>query len=372
MTAETEDGFQFQTPATKKKPQRRLYISDLPKNSTDTQILEWIHQITPDASIERARPTAVLVSGTSLSIKTFQQRPLWNGRIPKVQWERKPKGKKNNNGWTQSSWSKPTVDEATHCISNVVQEEIQQSQETGGNMIDTALASTAAASLLISAMTADSGEHASSTEPSSFAVKPMSELLADFGQEDKDWQKKRVDDIPKQPSNRLATHGKAPIHVCFSSFSYDKGIPPSSPYNPPALDTRGFPSIPRHLNWQTGLSSEIKRILQNQGLRRFAQEDVLEKVWDTILDAQESGYGYAAPVKATVWIGSALGKHRSVAVCEWAALALRERLRSDAREILQPVSVETFHRELPKQNETSCTARERRRRNNEFADEDED
>jgi hypothetical protein len=51
----------------------------------------------------------------------------------------------------------------------------------------------------------------------------------------------------------------------------------------------------------------------------------------------------------TVYVGSELGRHRSVAVCEWAAMGVRQLLRTNAGNAMhQPVSVGTFHRDVEK------------------------
>ena len=106
----------------------------------------------------------------------------------------------------QKSWSQPTkaveftpipVDEASEHIQSVVSKEFQQAEDFGEDAINVALASTAAVSLLAS-MGAfqddqvqlgnndnyDDDNNASEPEEPDcgFQMKPMADLMADFGQ----------------------------------------------------------------------------------------------------------------------------------------------------------------------------------------------
>jgi hypothetical protein len=75
---------------------------------------------------------------------------------------------------------------------------------------------------------------------------------------------------------------------------------------------------------------------------------VAPQIFDALLEAQnKGGHGYASPLEMTIYVGSDLGRHRSVVVCEWAAIQLRKMLRQNTDNVvLQPVSVSTCHRDV--------------------------
>lgn len=110
------------------------------------------------------------------------------------------------------------------------------------------------------------------------------------------------------------------------------------------------------MQWQSGLSGAVKRVLQqeNKDIQKYARTTLADQVWDCLLEAQKEGYGYASPLEMTIYVGSESGKHRSVVLCEWAATAIRKRLRANEKGcILQSVSVETKHRDIERQKENS-------------------
>lgn len=297
------------------------------------------------------------------------------------------------------------VDQAARDIQSVVEEEFKQAEEVGNDPIDVALASTAAATLL-AAMNAFAGEDTRDgqteeesfqdteptnwelktvvnndddeffndeepvDEPDNFQMKPMEDLLAEFGKADPDWQSKKVDSPTADatsdenaPASQLAPKGKAPIHICLTSFGFSKGAPKrmdgwshQQPLLP--LDCRDYAAVPNYLAWQDGLSGAVKRAFQyprdngdgseKRFLRDFARKTVAQEVWTALLEAQnEGGYGYASPLEMTIYVGSDTGRHRSVVACEWAATQLRKLLRANAgHAVHQPVSVSTFHRDV--------------------------
>jgi len=258
-----------------------------------------------------------------------------------------------------------------------------------------------------------------------FQMKPMSELLADFGEQDLDWQKlviplpttvpndvedvvDRSNKIPNDPSSQnnntnnnsqLVPKGKAPIHICLTSFGYSRGGGPKRmdgwSHRQPLLpiDCRNFPTVPQYLAWQDGLSNNVKRTLQysqkqqskqtqqqqldkkgkaindydeededdeerpNESIYDFAKKTVANRIFDALIMAQnEGGHGYVSPLEMTIYIGSELGKHRSVVICEWAAIQLRKLVRENSNNILhQPISVGTFHRDLQDSRRSTST-----------------
>ena len=337
---------------------------------------------------------------------------------PHHQPKRKPHTKSRNT--FQTGWSKPKqpspspshmttttttssfvpipVEQATEQIGSVVSQELKQAHENEKDPINTALAATAAATFLASmnAFVDESAVHEETTnnlqaydgggggedkgdeskekekESSSFQIKDMSELLADFGQADPDWKKMQVTSANAVTAtandgdnvSRLAPHGKAPIHVRIVSFGYHYGAPPrpegwsqSQPLAP--IDVCDlFEPVPKYLEWRDGLSGIVKKEIQrvnrdNNNIQSYARSTVAQKIWDSLLEAQRNGYGYASPLEMTFWIGSQNGKHRSVVVCEWAATQLRKWLRTGGQQIHQPVSVGTFHRDIELQRNLS-------------------
>lgn len=305
------------------------------------------------------------------------------------------------------------VNQAAKDIQNVVEEEFKNAERNGEDPMNVAIASTAAASFL-AAMGAFQGDELAATafnyeadgepsastnwehkvldsgdneetlsEPTVFEMKPMSELMADFGQADPNWKKMQPTsndavandnsvDCDTTTTSQLAPKGKAPIHISLTSFGFSKGAPKRmdgwshrQPLLP--LDCREFPTVPNYLAWQDGLSSSVKRALQypqhshhrgkdrntedsseKQSLHDFARKSVAPQVFEALLNAQnQGGHGYISPLEMTIFVGSELGRHRSVVVCEWAAIQLRKMLRrNDNNAVHEPVSVGTIHRDV--------------------------
>jgi hypothetical protein len=291
--------------------------------------------------------------------------------------------------------------------------EMAQAEEKGEDPFNVALASTAAVTFLASMNAFSTEETAATTDvldeepidddddygvpeqdPGSFQLKDMSDLLADFGKADPEWMKLEIVQEPTTSStkppgwtnNQLARHGKAPIHILFSSFGYTHGAPPRpegwSPVQPLApIDCRHFSPIPYYLDWHHGLSAAGKRAMQQHStlkedddtttyLRTFARTTVAKQVFDCLLEAQnERGFGYASPLEMTIYVGSETGRHRSVVVAEWAATQVRKFLRANDNDcIQQPVSVGTYHRDI---NKKSLEKQKRKKKKEEDDDDDE-
>jgi hypothetical protein len=318
------------------------------------------------------------------------------------------------------------LDEEAERLGQVVAKEFEDAEENGEDLINLALASTAAMTLLASMdafgtspllppygeeeetknYVTDGDDNTDNnhneyceeeeTEMDSggdfmarCAAQPLSALLDDFGEADPNWMKVQhhhhvTDDdedeedekeceassllplqdeqqeYPEQQQqtqeSRLVPHGKAPIHVEFTSFGYLHGAPPElrngwSHMNPlvPA-DCTDFPTVPPYLEWQDGLSAPVKRILlqTSQYQIRHAATQLAYQVGTTALvEAIAEGHGYALPLTMTIFVGSQSGRHRSVLYCELAATALRKILRQNKENrITQPVSVGTRHSHL--------------------------
>lgn len=431
---------------------KRVYIGNLPRTFESRQALQesleqFIREKIPNINIESMQvntsgkgksPHALLECGpTQINqvIRVLNQQN-WQGQRLNVQREKRNNNpstgtsstKSNKPGFGGQNWQSPTapivtttteegtvtnlfakipIDQATRDIQTVVQEEIKDAEESGDDMINVALATTAAASFM-AAMNAiamddpafDDPEHDSVPtnweqklqvydeyddgddgdeildridEPgAAFQLKPMAELLADFGQADPNWKQKQVDsgidpNPNDAPTSQLAPKGKAPIHICLTSFGFSKGAPKRMDgwsYRQPLLplDCRDFPTVPHYLAWQDGLSGAVKRALQypqpqdrtkckeelEPTLYDYARKTVATQVWKALLEAQDQGgHGYVSPLEMTIFVGSESGRHRSVVVCEWAAIELRKLLRKNMNHVVkQPVSVGSFHRDV--------------------------
>lgn len=212
-----------------------------------------------------------------------------------------------------------------------------------------------------------------------FSMKqPMSSLLAEYGEQDVEWEKVTVSQTQEVPcdgdgirvpdngpetaaaqrnESRLGQHGKAPIHVEFVSFGYYHGAPQAarngwSYGNPlPVLDCRDeIAAVPPHLSWQDGLSGSVKyTLLRADGARvRSLAKDLAERAAEAIVGAaDEGGHGYVSPLHAQVFVASDSGRHRSVVVVEMAATAMRNLLRrNDGNRFSCPSSVSTKHLHL--------------------------
>jgi hypothetical protein len=160
------------------------------------------------------------------------------------------------------------------------------------------------------------------------------------------------------PRSMLAPNGKAPVHLELASFGFTYGKPPSRGWSSgdplPAYDVRALPVAPDGVARLSGLSYRVKReLLRNRG----SKEGESTPLWDAVHqvardavkaleDAIEGGAGWAAPLTVTVNVGSEAGKHRSVVVCEAAAVAVRNLLRRNEGGIEVPCSVGTRHRDV--------------------------
>eukprot|EP00934_Nitzschia_sp_Nitz4_P008984 Nitzschia sp. Nitz4//scaffold337_size18511//14150//15268//NITZ4_008783-RA/size18511-processed-gene-0.14-mRNA-1//-1//CDS//3329548319//8974//frame0 len=325
-------------------------------------------------------PSAILDCGkdSAMVIRTFNQH-MWQGRKLVVQRERRKKTSNNEKSNSNfGGWSRPAASEFTPISVQQASDNIQEVVEDAMGIaeadpdvdpLDTAIASTAAASLLaamqaidgggtsIDTMYGDQDEYDETNEPATFEMKPMADLLAEFGQQDPNWKKQVVTEgtsSSEKGESRLGMRGKAPIHVCFHSFGFSKGAPPrmdgwahSQPLLP--FDCREYPTVPGYLAWQDGLSAAVKRAMEASGpesLRDFAKS-MSDEVWKALQEAQAAGYGYASPLEMVIYVGSESGRHRSVVASEWAATQLRKLLRANLNEALdQPVSVGTIHRDV--------------------------
>ena len=225
----------------------------------------------------------------------------------------------------------------------------------------------------------------------------LSDLMADYGEEDKDFDKMAIPegtsdntattakgktDKPRQNESHgvLAPHGKAPIHIELVSYGHRYGVPPEaagkggySRSRPlPPFDVRDLRRAPHHVAKLSGLSHHVKRELLNRKeieedggstgggadgavggsdkrspVRRRADE-VAEDAATALAEAIDGGYGHGSPLDMTVYIESEYGRHRSVVIVEAAAIALRNMLRKNKRGRFgsTTVSVGTRHRDI--------------------------
>lgn len=209
---------------------------------------------------------------------------------------------------------------------------------------------------------------------------------------------------------RLERQGKAPIHVEFVSFGYRHGVPAELRCHPtgnghrqplPAYDCRCLPPVPHYLAWMNGLSGAVKNSMLRQTnnsnnhdrrkkadtdenmrirsdvvaaedvpttmhVRDFAKTVAAIPVADAVQAAmEEGGYGYAAPLRMTIHLGSEQGRHRSVVTAELAATALRRLLRQNAGHRFPcSVSVGCRHRDIDQQQPQPSRQQQQQKSNN--------
>lgn len=210
---------------------------------------------------------------------------------------------------------------------------------------------------------------ASAKEAHAFGKQSLADLLADYGEQDTDWKKTVVPEETdpfmdtSEPTKHsvLGQHGKAPIHVCVTSFGYRHGAPPDVgwSYAQPLglLDVRHLETVPPYMAWQHGLSATVKYTLLRQDkeglIQQLSNKTAVEVAQALEAAIQEGGYGYAMPLNMQVFIGSENGQHRSVVVAEQVAMAIRKQLRENATErfgVTVKVSVGTEHRDMERKS----------------------
>lgn len=199
---------------------------------------------------------------------------------------------------------------------------------------------------------------------SSFLLQtPLSTLLEkEYGEYDPNWKKQEPtvsstgvnqESSVSSPTNRLGSHGKAPIHVTLISFGYHYGAPSSLSSSTMIHDCRTeFPElVPYYMIHHDALSSGLVKRFFHQHLS-YTLKDVSKALNSQIMDRlnekqKHEGYGYAMPLQFQVYIGSEYGRHRSVMLVEKTATALRSYLRTEAAARVDcPCSVETLHRDI--------------------------
>ncbi|KAL3943307.1 MAG: hypothetical protein SGBAC_002635 [Bacillariaceae sp.] len=379
---------------------KRVYIGGLPKNvpTLEKDLTDWMQSHVPNLTISSItinkggkNPHAFVDCGnfvkqvvSKLHQKSFQGRKLTVQR----EKQRNKKTGANECGKQQfGGWSKPkkpqfrpiSVEDASNNIESVVSEEMKQAEDAGEDTVNVAIAATTAATFLAAmngiadsdfgaelGNTVNTEDQEKPAEDSAFQLKAMSDLLADFGQADPNWQKQRVEETTEEvgsSDSRLAQKGKAPIHIILHSFGFQNGAPKRPDgwsYSQPlaVIDCRDqFETVPGYMIWRTGLSGAVKRVLQqeNPDMQNYARTTLADQVWDCLLEAQNNGgCGYASPLEMTIYVGSETGKHRSVVLCEWAATGVRKKLRANEKGcILSSVSVETRHREIVRRKDQS-------------------
>ena len=218
------------------------------------------------------------------------------------------------------------------------------------------------------------------------------DILAESTREEDQQQQHDVVDVTTNNNatvngiNRLQLHGHAPIHVEFVSFGYRYGIPSEiryystgNCYTQPLLpfDTRTvLAPIPNYLSHIDGKAGIIKTTMLKwrsvearsehtltsskplksaydeykncMNVREYVNECIIPPVADAIVEAIDIGqHGYVSPITISIYIGSELGKHRSVVTAELSAVALRKVLRTNRHNRFNcPVSVAGRHRDI--------------------------
>ena len=318
----------------------------------------------------------------------------YDGRIIKVQAEKKKITNKRNNGHAKfgsTGWSKPKSTFTTFNDNNK-NKKITKS------------------TIPISTPKTDNDEILKPKEMSnskgfdfySRCQMDLSKLMEEFGKEDPDWKKQvateNISSTTTSTTNdgndycMLQPNGKAPIHVDLVSFGYKYGSPKQSRegwshfYPLPPIDCRvDLQRAPHYVAKLSGLSYQCKRVLLSQTIEendenpnnddtkdknevqdtndlddkrtekkgkvyQMKSEEIAKEVWSALIEAIDDGHhGHANPLKMTIFVGSEYGRHRSVVLVELLAQTLRSLLRKnndDTKRITQPISIGTRHRDV--------------------------
>ena len=309
-----DDG--FATVSTKKSRTKQLQISNLP-SKVDTKALQKFLGV---SNLGDDGVTSVPASDYQRVLALDGR--SWEGRKLRVHPPRKFKG--GGNAFGGREWSQPKTVKPP---SSTTREPVEQSVAA----TDTSTTSSSAVTSLQSAMGGP--------------MESLQSLLADYGEYDPDWKKVVVvEEQPPALQNSLTRHGQAPIHVEFQSFGYKYGKPSPNHIYSRVYDSRDeLEPVPSYMQWQDGRSGTVKRELQRQGKQLIYK--VADETAELIVEALRDGYGYLNPLQMTIFVGSELGRHRSVWVCELAATSLRKKLRANDR-FTEPCSVGTAHRDV--------------------------
>lgn len=371
------DNDEFTTvPKKKTHVKKTLYIGNLPTDRSESDLREELvtvfkNEMQVDVSaaafdFHKSKSCHAFLEydgDLAAIIRKLNSKIFWGKRLV-VQRQRKQR-KTSVNGQFTSSWSKPKqVQTLPGPREGVFKEVIEQEMSKTKDPIAAALAAAPAVGI-VSSVPSNDGFQAS---------QPLSELLADYGEQDLNWKNAQPTDDPMSreknknsigsSTSRLQQCGKAPIHVDLVSFGFHHGAPAElrngwSHAQPlPVFDCRDLSEVPHYLAWQDGLSGAVKRALMyprdsnnNEPIGksiRLVSEEAGDKILKALVDAvDDGGYGYTSPLRMTVYVGSESGRHRSVVLCELVATALRKRLRANKADIVQqPCSVSTRHRDL--------------------------
>jgi RNase adaptor protein for sRNA GlmZ degradation len=369
----SNDGFETVKKACAKQKQR-VCIGNLSQDCTVQDLVELLQSAdttihADELVVSRDTNSCVVQVARPDTIIAKLHRTMFQNKRLVVQRERTyhtTKTKPTNP--LASSWQKPTQT-TTNTLQNV-RNEPSSPNEQGKRE-----------SLLVTSVDTDGSmalEQADEDASHTFEMtQTMSELLQDYGEQDVDWKQKIIPDTsvesttanntsvaPIQYDNRLGQHGKAPIHILFSSFGFYHGAPPSNGWSHahplPVQDVRALRPVPHYLVWQDGLSGAVKHTLLKLDNAADATDttpklketckELAERVATCMAHAIADGHGYASPLCMVVHVGSESGTHRSVVACELGATALRKLLRANRNNrFQQPCSVGTFHRDIEKQ-----------------------
>ena len=396
-TAENDD-FQPAKPSKKntKRNLPRVYIGNLPQGVTESA-LEEVLPISGATVEVHLGPKNCHAYVSCASNKEIDQvisslhQTQFQGRKLSCQRERKSKPRdKTKNGQKKNEyntvklggWSKPegsvvapvptpaivseekTTEDPVNAMGAIILEEMQGADD----VLNTAIASLAAVSFLAPAMNNTDDNLQEESKKDDFMAlcqTPMSELMADYGEEDPDWKavqptlpaptpEPTTNTTPVEPpsvKNRLGQQGKAPIHVEFISFGYYHGAPGAirngwSHAQPLGVfECRDLPGGPGHLSWRDGTSGLVARSMPKA---MDMGTPIAEQAFAAVTEAiREGNHGYVAPLHVKIYVGSETGRHRSVVAAETAGKTLRNLLRENKDNVITcPVSVGTLHRDI--------------------------
>ena len=106
---------------------------------------------------------------------------------------------------------------------------------------------------------------------------------------------------------------------------------------------------------QDGKASTVKKASnKNNNSVDVCVTKLTPQVEDVVLEALKDGHGHAILLRMTIFVGSEVGRHRSLVVCKDSANKLRSFLRTNLdNKIDQDVSIGTRHLDLGRKQTTS-------------------
>lgn len=306
-----------------------IYVGNLPTDSTDEALQRTLAERLPGSSgicsfdkfvvvvQRRLADGAALVTVPNVDAALTALRGgggLQLGGNKLVVLAREPR-RRTNEAFGGGGWAKPLTQKplpivkpkSVHAEKNIM--EVASNEERNGivnrdPMAHAPLSTTFVAGGYDTAVLARNDDVDAKNEADFAALcrKPMASLLGGYGAHDPDWMNDVTTTAPSvaltaspaavETTSRLERHGKAPIHVEFTSFGYRHGIPKGEPGHrlPLApIDTRSvLPPVPPYMAWMDGLSGGVKNVMLRY---KAPREDADQERGDRLVNRNDYHHG---------------------------------------------------------------------------------